>query len=122
MDDVLFDQGLDFAVREWARRDTDVRSRIDAADAARIGAVVEMFGRFGYDPMDADARARILYFMQLGYHALDVRESMSLRMSRVEAYIKGFSGAEADEAHVAAFAERAFKLDRDRADRQNGSA
>ncbi len=96
IDPEKFDSGLDFAIREWSRRDDALRTRVDAADAERIAAVSEMFARYGYGGADADARARILYFMQLGYHALDVREPMDLRLSRVAAYLKGFTGFEAD--------------------------
>ncbi len=103
IDPRLFDRGLDFAVREWARRDTAVRGRIDAADTARLAAVTAMFARYGFDDKDADARARILYFMQLGYHALDVREPMSVRMSRVEGYLRGFTGVEPDQNELHAF-------------------
>lgn len=98
LDPDLFDRGLDFAVREWSRRDGNVRRRIDEADAQRLVAVTEMYERHGYDPHEADARARILYFMQLGYHALEVREPMAARMARIDAYLLGFTGqvAEAD--------------------------
>ena len=102
----LFDHGLDFAVREWSRRDGAVRQRIDAADATRLRAVSAMFERFGYPSSDADTRARILYFMQLGYHALEVREPMYARMSRIEGYVRGFTGAEPDPEALAGF--RAF--------------
>lgn len=106
IDPAKFDTGLDFAIREWARRNETLRKRIDAADAARIAAVVEMFGNHGYTAQDADARARILYFMQLGYHALDVRETMELRMSRVGSYLEGFTGRPADPEHLAAFMQQ----------------
>lgn len=106
IDPAQFDQGLDFAVREWARRDEAVRQRIDAADAARLDAVTAMFERHGYSPGDADARARILYFMQLGYHALDLREPMDVRMSRIEGYVRGFTGQAPDAFAIATF--RAF--------------
>ncbi|MBR9650690.1 TetR/AcrR family transcriptional regulator [Thalassovita aquimarina] len=92
IDPDLFDQGLDFAVREWSRRSGSVRQRIDAADSTRLQAVQEMFERYGYAPDDADARARILYYMQLGYHALEVREPMSARIDRLEQYLVGFTG------------------------------
>ncbi|MEL7180875.1 MAG: TetR/AcrR family transcriptional regulator [Pseudomonadota bacterium] len=98
-----FDTGLDFAVREWARRDARLRARIDAADAERIDAIRAMYERHGYDPVDADARGRILYFMQLGYHALKVSEPMDLRLSRVGPYMHGFLGHPPDEAALAAF-------------------
>ncbi|MEM8789074.1 MAG: TetR/AcrR family transcriptional regulator [Pseudomonadota bacterium] len=105
----LFDQGLDFAVREWARRDKTVRAKIDAADRMRLDAVTALFERHGAQPAEADARARILYFMQLGYHALEVKEPMDVRMDRLEAYLKGFTGHEADPVAVATFRRLAFQ-------------
>ncbi|MEP4198700.1 MAG: TetR/AcrR family transcriptional regulator [Aliishimia sp.] len=87
-----FDQGLDFAIREWARRDASVKSRIEQADKLRVQAVTDMFERFDYAPQDADARARILYFMQQGYNALDQVEPLEDRMDRLEAYLLGFTG------------------------------
>ncbi len=106
IDPDLFDRGLDFAIREWSRRDGAVRQRIDGADAARLTAVASMFERFGYSKADADTRARILYFMQLGYHALELREPMEARMARLEGYLRGFTGVEPDAEVVADF--RAF--------------
>lgn len=92
IDPALFDRGLDFAVREWARRDVSLRSRMDAADSERLRSVTDMFERYGYPADEADVRARILYFMQLGYHALEVREPMELRMGRLAGFLKGFTG------------------------------
>ncbi len=103
IDPELFDRGLDFAVREWSRRDGGVRQRIDAADATRLQAVSAMFEQFGYPARDADTRARILYYMQLGYHALEVREPMSARLERLEGYLRGFTGAEPDAKALADF-------------------
>ena len=103
VDETKFDRGLDFAVREWSRRDLAIRERVDRADRDRIAAVTASFSRHGYDPIDADARARIMYFMQLGYHALEVREDMATRMSRLGPYIRGFTGQEPDAAAINAF-------------------
>lgn len=103
VDAARFDQGLDFAVREWARRDPSVRGRIDAADSARITAVCQMFLRHGYAEAEAETRARILYYMQLGYHALDVREAMDVRLSRLPGYLEGFTGQPADPQALADF-------------------
>lgn len=110
IDDSLFDQALDFAVRDWARTDDAVRTKIDAADARRLGAVTAMFARHGYAEAEADARARILYYMQLGYHALDVREDAGTRLSRIEAYLNGFTGREIDPAVAAAFIAKARRI------------
>lgn len=103
VDSTHFDPGLDFAIREWARRDEAVRTAIDAADTTRLNAVRAMFDRHGYPPAEADARARILYFMQLGYHALDLREDIATRMSRVSAYIYGFTGKTPDPPDIEEF-------------------
>ena len=110
MDPAHFDQGLDFAIREWSRRDGQVRRRIDLADKARIKAVTAMFARYGYDSYEADVRARILYFMQLGYHALDQTEPMADRVARTRGYLLGFTGQEADPAALADFTEFAESL------------
>ena len=99
----IFDTGLDFAVREWARRDLGLRARIDSADEDRMQAITAMYRRHGYDRQDADARGRILYFMQLGYHALREAEPMHERMSRMVPYVRGFTGQEPDLDAIAAF-------------------
>jgi hypothetical protein len=41
--------------------------------------------------------------MQLGYHALDVRETMELRLSRIGPYLVGFTGQEPERAALDAF-------------------
>lgn len=103
IDPERFDQGLDFAVREWSRRDGSVRRRIDLADAARLAAIAAMFERFDFAPLEADARARILYFQQLGYHALDMTEPMPERMKLLEPYLLGFTGQMPKPEEIAAF-------------------
>ncbi|NQW09200.1 MAG: TetR/AcrR family transcriptional regulator [Alphaproteobacteria bacterium] len=105
-DDAVFDPRLDFAVREWARRSEAVRRVLDDADAARVEAIRRMFARHGYEATDAFVRARILYFMQIGYYALDLGEPMETRLSYVEAYVRGFTGVEPTTEEAAAF--RAF--------------
>ena len=80
-----------------------MRSRLDQADQSRIAALTAAFARHGYEAEDADARARILYFMQLGYHTLEIHEDIDTRMSRVAPYIRGFTGQEPDPAALAAF-------------------
>lgn len=110
VDDTKFDQGLDFAVREWSRRKPAIRARVDQADQNRIKALTRTFSNHGYDPSDADARARILYFMQLGYHALEVREDRATRMSRLGPYLRGFTGQDPDQSAIDAFLKDVEKL------------
>lgn len=87
-----FNHQLDFAVREWARRDGKVRRVIDRSDAARHAAIAEMFVRHGYDPAEADIRARVLYYQQIGYYALELAETLEERLNRVEGYLYCFTG------------------------------
>lgn len=108
-----FDQMLDFAVRDWSRRDGSVRAVIDVEDRKRLEAIAAMFERHGYAPAEAEVRARILYFMQLGYHALDQKEPMAVRMARLENYIVGFTGKPADVAACDALRAETTLADRD---------
>ena len=102
-DERLFDPRLDFAVREWARRSDDVRAAIDQADNDRLGAIREMYRRHGYDDEDAFIRARVLYYMQIGYYVLDLKEPVEARVSHLAAYLRSFTGLEPSEADVAHF-------------------
>jgi AcrR family transcriptional regulator len=122
LDPAMFDQGLDFAVRAWSRTDPSIRQRIDVADQTRLEAVTAMFARHGYPEAEADARARILYFMQLGYHALEVREPMELRSRRLGPYLKGFTGVEPDPEVVARFADLALRLNEGKETHASGGA
>ena len=98
-----FNPQLDFAVREWARRDGSVRHVIDRADAARQAAITKMFERYGYDPAEADIRARVLYYQQIGYYALDLAETLEERLTRVEGYLYCFTGVLPTAEEVADF-------------------
>jgi len=105
-----FDPRLDFAVREWARRSPEVRKRLDAADAARANAIRDMFLRHGYDATEAFTRARIIYFMQIGYYALVENEPFETRFSLLKPYLVSFTGQEPDPAEMAEFLELAWGL------------
>lgn len=87
-----FDTRLDFAIRDWARRSGSVRRALDVSDTARIEAIAAMFRRFGYIPEEADVRARIVYFTQIGYATMDQRESWELRASRSREYLHCMTG------------------------------
>ena len=92
IDATLFDPRLDLALREWARRSDTVRSMVDFEDEARITSLREFFTRFGYAMPEALIRARVLYFSQIGFYALEVRETLATRLSYTEAYFECFTG------------------------------
>jgi AcrR family transcriptional regulator len=108
----LFDARLDFAVREWARRSDSVATEVARADTLRLDAIAGLFVRFGATPTQAIVRARTLYFMQLGYYALMIRETPAERMELLSDYVLAFCGEVPDPTDAVAFAERNFAADR----------
>lgn len=101
-----FDTRLDFAIRDWARRSGSVRRAVDNSDSARINAICGMFERFGYPHHEADVRARIVYFTQIGYDALDQRESWETRLCRGHDYLYCMSGRKPTNREVKKLKER----------------
>jgi AcrR family transcriptional regulator len=99
----IFSPRLDFAVREWARRSADVRRALDRSDRVRTEALKALFVRFGYDDEDALVRARVLYYMQIGYYALDLREPIETRLNLTPHYLKAFTGVDPSGAEIDAF-------------------
>jgi hypothetical protein len=71
--------------------------------AARQDAITKMFERYGYDPAEADIRARVLYYQQIGYYALDLAETLEERLTRVEGYLYCFTGVLPTAEEVADF-------------------
>lgn len=106
VDLTLFDSRLDFAIREWARRSRSIRKLVDREDAARVEALKGLFLSHGFTELDAFVRARVLYFMQIGYYALDLKESQDERLALVIPYLRTFTGQEPTTDQVAEFARR----------------
>jgi AcrR family transcriptional regulator len=104
VDERTFDPRLDLAIREWARRSGHVRRAVDQADDARVKAIKTMFLRHGYKERDAFIRARVLYFMQIGYYSIDLEEPLETRLSHVRDYVRVYTGCEPRKSVVAQFA------------------
>jgi AcrR family transcriptional regulator len=100
----LFDHRLEFAVREWARRDDGVRQRLEASDTERIAAITALHRRYGDDRTTATVRARVQYHSQIGMYALGVDESVSERLKLVATYVRVFTGVDASKQELDAFA------------------
>lgn len=77
--DGLYDPAYDGAVRAWSRGSAAVKERVKAVDERRIGLMQEIYADLGYDPERAFIRARVAYFHQIGYEALDISESLEER-------------------------------------------
>lgn len=103
----LFDPRLDLAIREWARRSDDIRQQLDAADNARVKALTKFYQRFDYAMPDALIRARVIYFAQIGFYALDVHEDLETRIGYSEAYYECFTGKVLDPVEAEKFKRHA---------------
>lgn len=104
VDASLFDTALDFAVRDWARRSGKVRRLLDQSDARRLAALSAMFQRFDYPELEAITRARVLYYMQLGYDFAQLGEPLEQRLSMVPHYLLAFTGQQPRQEEIVRFA------------------
>ena len=100
-----FDTSLDFAIRDWARRSGSVRRALDVSDAARIDAIAAMFRRHNFPDSEAEVRARIVYFTQIGYATLDQRETWQARIERSRDYLFCMTGIQPSDTEVAIMAK-----------------
>jgi len=81
MEERQFDPRLEAAIRQWARIDETVRQRVRSVDFGRIEAIADLLLQAGYGADEAEARARITYFHQIGYYTLELGESVEERLA-----------------------------------------
>ncbi|MEL7261660.1 MAG: TetR/AcrR family transcriptional regulator [Pseudomonadota bacterium] len=103
IDTRLYDQQLDFAIRDWARRSDTVRAILSDSDARRVAALKQMFVRHGYAERNATARARVIYYMQMGYEDARLGETLEERLRLVPDYLLSFTGQHASAEEIEAF-------------------
>lgn len=87
-----FDPRYDRAVRDWARQSRKVAGLLGKVDANRMQLLQRIFEAFGYRGQDAEMRARVTYYHQVGYYALDIREPRDLRVGLGPGYAKILTG------------------------------
>ncbi|MGI9401045.1 MAG: TetR/AcrR family transcriptional regulator, partial [Rhizobiaceae bacterium] len=110
---VLFNSHLDFAVRDWARRNKDVRQAFEQGEKKRLVAIEMVFRRHGYPPRESLTRARTLYYMQIGYYAADLKESYEQRNALTEDYVLGFTGKRPSQDELDALTEYVRSIDQE---------
>ena len=103
IDPDIFDPRLDLAIREWARRDAAIRKLVAKADDKRIEAICALYCRSGVAKREAFIRARVIYFTQIGYYALEVKETLAERLGYFESYYLSFTGRSLAPAAAAAY-------------------
>ena len=92
IDEKEYDPRWDSAIRDWARTSAPVRKVVEAVDQKRIAVLEEIFRHMGYKGKEADMRARVMYYHQVGYYAMGVRESQKARRALIPFYQKILTG------------------------------
>jgi AcrR family transcriptional regulator len=92
VDENEYDPQWDGAVRDWARTSKTVRKVVEAVDQKRITVLEEIFRHIGYQGKEANVRARVMYYHQVGYYAMGVRESQIDRRALIPYYTKILTG------------------------------
>lgn len=103
IDSASFDPRLDLAIREWSRRSAHIRKLVDREDAARIDALQQFYAGFDYPMPDALIRARVLYYSQIGFYALEIEEPLNTRLDYTASYFECFTGEKLDPKQAQAF-------------------
>lgn len=106
VDDTLFDARLDLAIRNWARNDQKLQTRLDQADAARKSALIDMFMRFDYPPHDAETRAMTAIYTQIGYISMRVEEDLEYRLKKMPDYVEALTGQKPTAEEIGDFLAR----------------
>jgi AcrR family transcriptional regulator len=87
-----FDPDYDSAVRDWARVSTAAAQLVRQVDETRLDILRTLFQALGLSKLEADIRARVMYYHQVGYYALRIRETMDYRRSVFPTYFKVLVG------------------------------
>lgn len=87
IDEDGYDHRFDMAVREWARSDQRTAWAVERSDRQRLAILVKFFEALGYDQDEAQIRARVFYYHQIGYYCIDVRETAAERRRVVGTYL-----------------------------------
>lgn len=104
-DRAIYNELLDFAVRDWGRRNPQIAERVYLADIERLTAMSVMFGRHDFDEADSMVRARLLYHSQLGYYAAGTDESIDMRLMFLPNYLRALTDVEPPPAVLETFVE-----------------
>ena len=92
VDEKEYDPKWDGAVRDWARTSAKVLNTVREVDDKRIAILEKMFLAMGYQGRHAHVRARVMYYHQVGYYALGVRESRKQRHQLLPFYAEVLTG------------------------------
>ena len=87
-----YSPAYDAAIREWARTSTGVARLVRRVDRQRIDLLATVYRDQGYEALEAEIRARITYFHQVGYYVLGLKESGQTRRRLAPIYSRVLLG------------------------------
>jgi AcrR family transcriptional regulator len=88
---------FDTAIRAWARKSVSVDTAVRNVDRAWVELLTNLFRRSGYSAVESFVRARIVYFHQIGYYALAIKEDTDERVRLLPYYYRALTGKEPDK-------------------------
>lgn len=76
----------DNAVRDWSQKSPRAMSMLHDVDRRRIRLIQGIFQNLGFTGKDAEVRARVQYYHQVGYQAMRVEETLEERLQSAPYY------------------------------------
>jgi AcrR family transcriptional regulator len=89
-----FDPAYDSAVRNWARISAPIAAIITKVEANRIQILYGIMKQFEFSDEEAMMRARVTYYHQVGYYALNIHEPTAARVALAPDYAKILVGTD----------------------------
>lgn len=86
------DPRFDNAMREWAHSSPRTAEVLIEVEALRIEILQTMFLALGFDEKRAQIRARITYFHQVGYGAMEIHDDPDERLMNLRYYAEALTG------------------------------
>ena len=87
-----FNPAYDNAVRMWSRNAPQIASVVAKVEASRIDILRGIYKNFGYLSAEAEMRARVTYYHQVGYYAMNVKEPTTGRVNLAPDYANILTG------------------------------
>jgi AcrR family transcriptional regulator len=87
-----YSPAFDSAVRDWARTSPEAADAVRGTDERRINILHRIFTDMGYAETEALVRARITYFHQVGYYAMEIKDDPRRRRELFPMYVQVLLG------------------------------
>lgn len=83
---VAFDPRFDNAIRDWAHSTPKTAAILREVEVFRIDQLTGIFRAIGFEGKAAVMRARVTYFHQVGYNAMQITETLEERLVNIPYY------------------------------------